>query len=1076
MRKVSTYIAPPALAVAAFLLFSGAQAPNTEERLWRHRNIGKAFFETPTTQAQSVGELKKAVDLAPNSARDRVNYGMALLRTGNTKESIVELEKAQKLDPTLPHSWFNLGIAYKREARYEDAIQQFQGMLRLVPDEPVSHYNLGLLYNLTGKEAEALKEFEIAAKLDDKLVAPRFQMYNVYRLLGKEDEAKKALAVFQDAKQRQKEADDSEDMEWSFWAELYDPIEAQAASPDTSTPIPVAFQAKPLPGAVDTASAKAEVLDLESDNKPDLIVWSKAGVLTFRGASVPVTNAGLANLTDVVSIAAGDYDNDELADLCVVTTTGASIFRNIKGRFEKTAIKLPAGKFYKALWVDYDHEYDLDLFLFGERSMLLRNEGNGVFAEQKFPFENGTAIDAAAFRVVPDTKGMDIAVIYADRDAVLYRDQMRGVFTPEPLTAVGRQVRNLRAADINNDSWIDLVFEPPSGGTAGVVVAMNKEGKFKATAIASNGAEPGLALADLENRGALDIITGKARYRTQGKGQLAPIPVSGLPGGVALAAADFDADGRVDVALAVNGAVQLASNRTAIRNHWMSVALTGIKNLKLSAGAEVEVKAGRLYQKLMYEGVPLHFGLRGHAAVDTIRISWPNGLIQNQPNEPAMRLAEFNEAPRLSGSCPMIFTWNGKRFEYIGDVLGTAPLGASAGDGTTFPVDHDEYIHLPEGSLAVREGQYEVRITEELREVSYIDEAKLIAVDHPSGVELFTNDKFKSPPFPEFRLFGVSQRIYPVAARDHRGADVLPQVVRKDRVYPTAFRRDFMGKAELHTLDLDFGDAARGNRAVLVLSGWVDWADGSTFMNASQQPGGGLVFPYLQVRDAAGHWQTVIEDMGIPSGTPKTIVVDLTGKFLSASREVRIVTNLCLYWDQIFLSESITAPGVRITPAGAAAADIRLRGFSRPVVHPTREQPEAFEYQEWMPVSMWNPTPGLYTRYGDVRELMVAADDRYVIMGSGDEIRLSFDAEAYPALPTGWKRDFLLLVDGWSKDGDLNTAYAQSVEPLPFHGMSSYPYPAGERFPDTLQHREWREKYNTRPALKLIKPLVRRAD
>jgi hypothetical protein len=305
---------------------------------------------------------------------------------------------------------------------------------------------------------------------------------------------------------------------------------------------------------------------------------------------------------------------------------------------------------------------------------------------------------------------------------------------------------------------------------------------------------------------------------------------------------------------------------------------------------------------------------------------------------------------------------------------------------------------------------------------------------------------------------------------------VLPEVLRKDRVYPTAFRRDFMGKAELHTLDLDFGHAAPDNRAVLVLSGWVDWADGSTFLNASQQPGGELVFPYLRVKDAAGRWRTVIDDMGIPSGTPKTIVVDLTGKFLSDSREVRIVTNLCLYWDQIFLSENGAAPEVRMTRANPASGDIRLRGFSKPIVDPKREQPESFDYQDWMPVSMWNPTPGKYTRYGDVRELMVAADDRYVIMGSGDEIRVSFDASAFPRLPAGWTRDFLLLVDGWSKDGDLNTAYAQTVEPLPFHGMSSYPYPAGENFPDSAEHRAWREKYNTRPALKLMKPLVHRAD
>ena len=114
---------------------------------------------------------------------------------------------------------------------------------------------------------------------------------------------------------------------------------------------------------------------------------------------------------------------------------------------------------------------------------------------------------------------------------------------------------------------------------------------------------------------------------------------------------------------------------------------------------------------------------------------------------------------------------------------------------------------------------------------------------------------------------------------------------------------------------------------------------------------------------------------------------------------------------------------------------------------------------------MWNPTPGLYTRYGEVRELLTQADDRLVIMGSGDELRLLFNAKRLPPVATGWQRDFLLLVDGWAKDADSNTAYARTVEPLPFHGMSSYPYPASEHFPDDKAHREYQRSFNTRPAM-----------
>ena len=424
----------------------------------------------------------------------------------------------------------------------------------------------------------------------------------------------------------------------------------------------------------------------------------------------------------------------------------------------------------------------------------------------------------------------------------------------------------------------------------------------------------------------------------------------------------------------------------------------------------------------------------------------------------------------------MIFTWNGERFEFVTDVLGVAPLGASAGDGAYFPVDHDEHVQIPRGALVARNGRYEVRIAEELREVAFLDQVELIAVDHPAGQEIFVNDQFQDPPFPDLEIYRVARHIPPVAARDDRGADVLSRVLARDRTYPDAFPRDPAGIAAPHRLDLDFGAAAApGGRALLVLNGWVDWADGSTFLAAAQRPGGGLAMPRLLVKDEAGRWVTAIASMGIPAGKPKTIVVDLTGKFRSASREVRIETNLCVYWDEIFLAEPAppagAGPAIVRTALAPAAASLRFRGFSRAVIDPRRKQPESFDYQSWTAVSMWNPTPGLYTRYGEVTGLLARVDDELVVMGSGDEIRLAFDAAALPPLAPGRERDFLLKVDGWAKDADANTAYSQSVEPLPFHAMSRYPYPAGEAYPDDAEHRRYRRTYNTRPALRLVRPL-----
>ena len=365
------------------------------------------------------------------------------------------------------------------------------------------------------------------------------------------------------------------------------------------------------------------------------------------------------------------------------------------------------------------------------------------------------------------------------------------------------------------------------------------------------------------------------------------------------------------------------------------------------------------------------------------------------------------------------------------------------------------------------DGEYRLRITEELSEVAYIDHLKLIAVDHPADMSVFTNDKFKGPPFPEFRLYGVRNRTYAKAAKTSDGRNVLDRIAAKDGLYPDDFSRNMSGVAGTHYLELDFGRTKADG--VLLLSGWVDWADGSTFLGVAQHGKGGLVPPYLQVRDERGAWRTVIEDMGMPAGKPKTIAVDLEGKWLSDSREIRIVTNLCVYWDEVFLSEDATGSDIHLQTAPLQTADLQFRGFSPAVIHPERKQPERFSYANPTPISMWNPTPGLYTRYGDVLALTAVVDDKMIVMGSGDEIQLRF--KALPPPKQGWTRDFLLLVDGWAKDRDPNTAHGQSTQPLPFHSMSQFPYGPKERFPDGAEHREYLRSYNTRPALKLIRPL-----
>lgn len=847
-----------------------------EAALAHHRNLGKAYYENPTTKAEAAREFQAALKLAPDSTREKLNYGLALLRIeGREAEAVKLLEEVQRTDPSLPHTWFNLGIYYKRQGDAARAVAQFEGMAAKAPDEPIGHFQLGLLYRQTNRAADARRELEKAAELDPQLAAARFQLYSLTH-------AANYLADFQRIQAVQKTWVVPEDVAWSSYAEIYDP---------------------PVAGAI----------------------WQAKPPAPPGPGGVP-----------------GDFDNDGQMDLCVLTANGPVLYRNTGGKYVRQAASLPARRFDAAVWLDYDHDNDLDLVLLGPEPALMRNQGPAGWSDQTadFPFIKGMVTEARKLRVDPESKAFDLAVSYRDHAPVVYRDLLGG------------------------------------------------------------------------------------RYKVEAFHEAPATDAAGTPG------------------------------------HWIRIQLHGVRSLKLAQDALVEIKAGTLYRRALYDGAPLTFDLGDHAVADVVRITWPNGLIQNEVEQAGNQTHVIEEAQRLSGSCPMIWSWDGHGFRFVTDVLGVAPLGARSADGF-FPTDHQEYVQIP--AIAEKDGRYEVRITEELSEVSYLDQVRLYMVDHPAGEEVVTNERFKSPPFPEFQLFGVKQRVYPTTARDGSGRDVLPGLLARDQRYPDGFARSETGVAELHTLELDFGaDTTRD--ALLVLNGWVDWPDGSTFRKASQESKSGLVMPYLQVQDAGGSWRTVDADMGMPAGKPKTIAVPV--RFLSERRRVRIVTNLCVYWDEVFLSAAESGPAMR--PVALVSADLRYRGFSKSRIDWQRRQPDTFFYGWVEPTSFWNATPGLYTKFGAVDPLLQDVDDQFVIMGSGDELRLQFEAAAPTA---GMTRGFVLKVDGWAKDRDANTAFGNSVEPLPFHGMSRYPYPAGEEYPRDAVHEEYRRAWNVRPARAVIAPI-----
>jgi hypothetical protein len=173
-------------------------------------------------------------------------------------------------------------------------------------------------------------------------------------------------------------------------------------------------------------------------------------------------------------------------------------------------------------------------------------------------------------------------------------------------------------------------------------------------------------------------------------------------------------------------------------------------------------------------------------------------------------------------------------------------------------------------------------------------------------------------------------------------------------------------------------------------------------------------------------------------------------------------TNLDLYWNNLTWGAGLRDPEhLQVRHLGLAAADLGFRGFSL-ITQANPSSPELPHYDRVQESDLrWHNQEGYVTRYGDVRELLQDIDDRYVITSPGDELRMRFAELPPPA--AGWKRDFVLICDGWVKDGDYNSTFAGTILPLPYHAMTDYVLP-----PTTL---EADHAYHTRGLADLSDPL-----
>jgi hypothetical protein len=378
-----------------------------------------------------------------------------------------------------------------------------------------------------------------------------------------------------------------------------------------------------------------------------------------------------------------------------------------------------------------------------------------------------------------------------------------------------------------------------------------------------------------------------------------------------------------------------------------------------------------------------------------------------------------------------------------------------------------ETIKIDRSALREKDGKLSFRFMEPLEESVYLDQVKLLAIDHPADIEVDPNEYFASnPPYPPFKVVLSRDTRPPVAARDEHGHDVLPDLLAHHyfgdfKVLP------FLGFAEPHSLELDLGEAYLGGPLWLLLHGEIEYFS-ATSMYAADQAHLRPVAPYVEALVPTGEgnaakqqWVRVVDDMGFPAGGARTMTADLSGKLPAGTRRIRITTNLQIYWDNILISRMAQeGQGTRVTPVPLARAELGFHGFPLKIENNPPGNVK-YIYEKTSATGPYTRPAGAYTRYGDVLPLVESLDDKFVVFGSGDEVALDFDIAKLPPPPRGWVRDFFFTANGYEKDMDFYAYRGDSVAPLPFGGMRSYPYP-GQSFPSDADHLNYEMEYNTR--------------
>ena len=1047
--------------------------------------------------------LLKLVEKAPSHFVPRFNLAIAQLNQAEkgADRALQTLSKARQLQPDDPRVAYSFGIIHRFLGAEEAALKEFEQALRHSPRDADCHYQVAIGLIHSGRSAEALPHFEMAVQLDPTIRGAWNNLQLAWRRAGRIEDADRALATFRDL-----EATGTGRAHSTKYTEQGKPAEAiRDWSPPSASRYLISSgsvsELMRITGPREGGAAPFALVDTDLDCIPDLWIAGDEPAAWDLTAE-PKKLASLPALEGAISFAIGDVDEDGIADLVISDGKEVRIQRGEAGRipdFEERISTVVAAA-TDLMLADIDMEGDLDLLLASGKGpvQLSLNEGRNFRSLEDSPdLGSRQRVDKIiAVRDLDHDHDPDLLLIGETLSWISGAPQWQFSENPEqrPLTA-GAPIAATSALLVDVDGQLGAELVLLQDGKlrilrrAGTVKdAPGKaifDGEVSLPAEITSETFETIAAADLDLDGTQEILLGSTS-RTSILHHIDGAPMlssRSFPAAVNIVVGDVDGDGDPDLILEQqDGSLWLLRNDLDIptyRLHAFRSHLGGKRdgddrrtNL-LGFGARLELRNPDHTVLAFQEGslgnkarglLPVVVGINTATHVSSLIIEWTDGVLQAEMDVAADQCQRIEEVQRKSSSCPVLFTFDGQKWQFITDFMGGGGLGSWIGPGKYAPPEPTEVVRIAPGALTQVGDRLRLSVMEPMQEICYADRLQLLAVDHPATQSCYPEEYFpvqSDPPSGKALLLQDRDRVFPINVRDANGR-VDPDRIRKiDRIYagPRALVPDLVGYCEDQVWEFTFESVPEGQRVALFLDGWIEYPY-SRINFAAWQGSRQFSAPTFRWRKDAGEpWQLLGEEIGYPAGMPKTMVLDVSDIVALGAREFRIESNLELYWDRVFLaSVKEPRPGqVHIIPLHSAL--LRDGGYPREYSE-DGQLPATYHYDLRDPTLDYRAMEqGHVTRHGRVDELLAEIDDRFVIIGGGDELLLEYDASMLPELPEGWQRTWLLDTFGWCKDLDPLTGARDSIEPLPFRAMSNYPPAPGDEIPDRT---DYQSIWNTR--------------